>query len=688
MKRLLIVVLLCAAGVFPAFTQQEHQLSVYAAPYGTIPIGSSAEVFNFGGGGEVSVSFLPSFLPLLGVQAGGIFTALPLESQQSSIWSLAGFGGLVFRMPLSERLSLVASGRAGYYYWGPVGWDSGGANGGGLFLGAGAGAFFRIAGPLTLGAEVSYNLYSNLFNGIGFKLNVSLDFPGLESEKNNLEIKGIKLLPLFPVLYSYYDNHPVGTVTVANTGGKTVNDVSVRFFVDQYMDNPIASKTKIELKAGEEKTVDLYALFNETVMGITEGTKTSAVVQVSYQGSTEPFTSEATGVLEFYNRNAMTWDDDKKVASFITAKDPEIMHFAKNVSNWLQDVENPAIDRHLQKGIAVFEAVKQFGIRYEVDPTTPFSEFSEQKTAIDFLQFPRQTLQYSSGDCDDLTVLYTALLEAVGIETAFITVPGHIYAAFALKTPVEEIKRNFSKPEDIIIQREKAWIPVEITMFQDSFEKAWQTGAKEWREHDGKEQAVLFETGDAWSVYRAVGFNDGGTSTALPGREQVTEALKTAIARYVEKEIYPQIQNMEKKISESQGSLRYKNKLAVIYARYGIYDKALEGFLAILQQRDYLPAVINAANINFLQENFGAALELYNKALDQNGENRSALLGVARCNHELENYGFVRQAYEKIQKIDPDLAERYAYLDLKGEDAARASDAAGLKNTVLWEDEE
>ena len=33
----------------------------------------------------------------------------------------------------------------------------------------------------------------------------------------------------------------------------------------------------------------------------------------------------------------------------------------------------------------------------------------------------KQTLEYRAGDCDDLSILYSALLESVGVETAFIT---------------------------------------------------------------------------------------------------------------------------------------------------------------------------------------------------------------------------------------------------------------------------
>ena len=39
--------------------------------------------------------------------------------------------------------------------------------------------------------------------------------------------------------------------------------------------------------------------------------------------------ADFTPVIEFYNRNALTWDDARKVSAFVTAKDPEIMRFAK-----------------------------------------------------------------------------------------------------------------------------------------------------------------------------------------------------------------------------------------------------------------------------------------------------------------------------------------------------------------------
>ena len=689
MKHLFIIILFISLAAAAGFANPAHQLSINAVPSGALPLGSSADAFTFGAGTEVSAYFIPGSLKVFGLKAGASFLSLPLNSPAAdhSVWTLSGFGGPYLRLPFGDRFSVYAEGHAGYYYWGAGGWDAGDTTGGGLVFGGGAGALFRVAGPFTLGLGASYDYYSNLYNGLNITLAVSLDFPALEKETGTLELQEIQFLPLFPVLYSYYAKNTVGTVTVLNTGSKPAENITLQIYVDRYMDNPMTVGETFSLAPGEDTTVDLYALFNENLMEVTEGTKTSARLTVSYPGKNDVYTADATGILEFYNRNAMMWDDDRKIASFMTAKDPEIMNFAKNTVTWMQEVENPALDGNLQRAMALFEAVKAYGIRYQVDPATPFSEFSEDTRAVDYLQFPRQTLQYTNGDCDDLTTLYASLLEAVGVESAFITIPGHIYAAFALKASPEEAKRSFGNPADLIFLEDKVWMPVEITMFQDTFEKAWFTGAKEWRENSGAGQAILYPVREAWGSYQAVGFKEGAGIT-LPDRGQVTDAVRITINKHVDREIYPQVESLKKKLKDNPSDIRSRNKLALVHARYGLYDQALEDFLEILEEREYSPALTNTANIYYLKGDLAEALEYYDRALDQNDKNRSALVGVARCNYDMENYGTVKQVYAKIQELDPDLAGRFAYLDMRSDEDARASAVAELSNTVVWEEEE
>jgi tetratricopeptide (TPR) repeat protein len=185
-----------------------------------------------------------------------------------------------------------------------------------------------------------------------------------------------------------------------------------------------------------------------------------------------------------------------------------------------------------------------------------------------------------------------------------------------------------------------------------------------------------------------VGFREGGTDITLPDRTRVTGAIRTCLTRHVEREIFPQVDSLQKRLRANPGDIRSKNQLALVHARYGLYDQALEGFLDILKRQDYPAALTNAANVYYLKGDFTRALEFYNRAISQNERNKSALIGSARCHYELENYGLVKQAYARLQELDPDLAGRYAYLALQGDEDARASAVAELSRIVVWEDVE
>ena len=63
------------------------------------------------------------------------------------------------------------------------------------------------------------------------------------------------------------------------------------------------------------------------------------------------------------------------------------------------------------------------------------------------------------------------------------------------------------------------------------------------------------------------------------------------------------------------------------------------------------------------------------------------MLAYARVNHELENYGTVKKVYNRLKKSDPDLAMQFSYLELKGEETARAAGINELTETLIWEED-
>ena len=134
MKRGLFVVFLVLFAVAAVSGQTEHRLSVNTVPYGTVPVGSSGELFKLGFGIEETVSFIPGPFKYFGIGAGADFILLPLESE-NSVWAFAGSAGPVFRLPIGDRFAVHAKGSVGYYYCGPVGWELDSDVRGGLTVG-------------------------------------------------------------------------------------------------------------------------------------------------------------------------------------------------------------------------------------------------------------------------------------------------------------------------------------------------------------------------------------------------------------------------------------------------------------------------------------------------------------------------------------------------------------------------
>jgi tetratricopeptide (TPR) repeat protein len=521
----------------------------------------------------------------------------------------------------------------------------------------------------------------------GPKQKLSPESDKKEAERR-VEIADVELYNIFPVLFKFYDENPVGRAVVKNSDSVTVTDVKLSFFVKRYMDLPKKIEAAKELRSGEEKTVDIYALFSDGVLEITEGTKVAGELILEYNYNGKVYERRRVETVRIYDRNATRWDDDRKAAAFVTAKDPVVLRFAKNSAGMISDRGSAAINKNLRTAIAFHSAMSLYEIGYVVDPLTPYKELSKNKAAVDFLQFPKQTLDYRAGDCDDLSILYSAMLESVGIETAFITIPGHIFVAFSVDMRPDEARMNFLRPDDLIFRDNKTWIPVEVTALNDGFLYAWQAGAKQWREAVARNNEGFYPVHDSWKMYEPVGLPGGTERIDFSARDELVSLYQKEVTKFIEREIYPKVIKLQTEIKNSDEDPDYINRLGVLYARYGLIERAEREFGKILDKDEgHIPALVNMGNVYFYEKDMDRALVYYEKAYENAPQNPTVMLGYARVNHELENYGIVRRVYDKLKKADPEMAMRFAYLELKGEEAKRAAGVAASTETLIWEED-
>lgn len=371
----------------------------------------------------------------------------------------------------------------------------------------------------------------------GFAPGISFDLTKAFNNQTKLSMEVDQLAPVFPALYSWYDNNSFGKITITNNEECDITDITVSFYQPQYMSHPKECMNIRKIEKGQSADVDLIAFFNEQMLELTEMTGTNSSVIVTYHRLGQKCTKTFAFEVPVYGRNNMSWDDDRRAAVFVSSKDPAAMHFAKYVTSIVREKKRPGVPVNVQYAMGIFEALDKFGINYVVDPSSAFAD-NVGTASIDFLQFPYQTLMYKGGDCDDLSILVCSLFEAVGIRTAFITVPGHIFMAFDSGLTVQEGKENLRNFDNYIVLEDQVWIPLEITLSNEGFYKAYKYGAREWNKAYAEGTAAIYRMKDSWEIYPPISVPGAGVKFSMPSSRQIAQTFDKSVDQWSFGELY------------------------------------------------------------------------------------------------------------------------------------------------------
>lgn len=359
----------------------------------------------------------------------------------------------------------------------------------------------------------------------GIAPGITFNITQLFNNKTNLGIELNQLAPVFPVLYSWYENNSFGTVEITNKEESSITDVTVSFFQPQYMAHAKECATIKRIGRGETVSVDLFAFFNEQMLELTEKTDTSSYIIVNYSRLGKKLSQSYALDVPVYGRNNMSWDDDRRAAVFVSSKDPAAMQFGKYVASIVRDNLRADMPVNIQYAIGIFQALNEFGLNYVVDPSSAFED-NVGTSSIDFLQFPYQTLMYRGGDCDDISILVCSLFEAVGIDTAFITVPGHIFMAFDSGLTPEQAKMIYRNTSEYVVMEDQVWIPLEITLSDEGFYRACRYGAREWNAADANGTAALYRMRDSWKIYQPISVPGASAYFNIPESDAILLAFQ------------------------------------------------------------------------------------------------------------------------------------------------------------------
>jgi outer membrane protein W len=304
-------------------------------------------------------------------------------------------------------------------------------------------------------------------------------------------VRSVKVIveDIYPAYYRFYNTYPLAMAAIENTADFPI-EVNLRSWIDRVTDG-VRQSGFISIPKGATKDLPVYLLFGPKLLKAE--TREPAVINLEVEAKagvtlTKSFSAQVT----VHSRNAWNGEIDK-LPVFVTPDDPEIIALTRNVVQRDTAQIPPALQK-FEQARRLFDALSRRGIRYQSDPNIPFDR-------DDRVQFASATLSLGSGDCDDLSVLFSSVFESVGISTAFVdvrdpgTAQGHVYLLFdSGLEPEQGILITSNEKRTVVRERGQGkaslWIPLETTLVQAGFETAWKEGAAQFEEQGNLRQGL------------------------------------------------------------------------------------------------------------------------------------------------------------------------------------------------------
>ena len=302
---------------------------------------------------------------------------------------------------------------------------------------------------------------------VAFKLNTV--------KEKSVELVDVKILDnIFPTLTQNYLDHPFAVGKAVNLTDKRIT-IKPMSKIEGLNQDLIQSKS-ISIAPNDTAEVNFYTIVPDDY--------SKKKVEISYADFYVIESEENPGdkfQKPILVNSVNAWDGKVINLKYFIKKDVNFsMTYAKQILSEHKaelDTLNYAY-ASFYKTKLIFNAIVK-NIVYTSDP----------RASAEYVQFPHQTIELKGGDCDDLSVLFSSLLESVGIETALVDYQNetgirHVNVLVNTELSPEQARLITNNDSKYFIRKndsgeDRVWIPVETTSLTN-FEKAWEIGTEKF----------------------------------------------------------------------------------------------------------------------------------------------------------------------------------------------------------------
>ena len=481
----------------------------------------------------------------------------------------------------------------------------------------------------------------------------------LEFEHNapQLVLSNLKLKTVFSAAYKNYQDKPIGSVTLRNVGGTDYGNLKLSFQIREFMDFPTTVDIS-RIDASQDIEIPIRATFNNRILDVDEDTGVQVEVKLTYLRDGRKDDITLTQPMTIYGKNAMVWGNAQMIGSFVTPKDDTLRDYVRQVVNAYLPEPGP-LNRKMVSAMTFFSSLSAAGVNYIVDPNTPFAELSDDQ--VDYVQFPRETLRLKSGDCDDLSVLISAGLENLGIRTAFVEVPGHLFLMFDTGLGVDQADLISQDGSLLATRNGTVWIPLEATMVNTSFNEAWAEGARRYQAALAASELGIIDLSEAWNAFQPVTLRKADYSIDLPDAQRTRNLVDRSRQLMLGKSIDRLVLPYQTMVDNNPENVAARLQIAILYARYGLYQDAEIAFESLNELAPSNSAVMtNQGNLYFLQEDFDNAMKYYRRAIEIDSDDGGIWINLSMAQFKAGDLKEARNSYQNAVKLDTRLRDEFS----------------------------
>lgn len=311
-------------------------------------------------------------------------------------------------------------------------------------------------------SNIIHNRYSydKLLLTTNFKLNTLVEqrvkFLGVEIKQN-----------IYPALNDKYINDPIATARVINLTNERI-DVKPIMIINGISEEKLQSPI-VSIQPYDTSEVNYFAVISENYAEVNPEITYASFYLMTVN---DDFDDEYQKALLVNGINA--WDGNVKNLRYFIQRD---MNFSVKYSKSILAKHKSEIDTvanvisNFHKAKIIFNSFIE-NLTYTSDP----------RASAEYVQYPNQTLELKGGDCDDLSVCYSSLLESIGMETALVDYKTnaelrHVNVMFNTGLSPQQASLISENDTKYFIRKndsgeDEVWIPIETTSLSD-FESAW-----------------------------------------------------------------------------------------------------------------------------------------------------------------------------------------------------------------------